>query len=49
MTIQGQRENDAYKGRTRTGIHSYRLDMTNLSELAKSPAFYVRQGGCDYM
>ena len=46
MTIQGsEKECDAYKG-DKTGIHSYRLDMTNLSELAKSRLFYIyiRQG-----
>lgn len=49
MTIQGQRENVMLIREDKTGIHSYRLDMTNLSELAKSPAFYIRQGDVIYV
>lgn len=49
LTIQGKRENVAVVREERDGIHTYRLDLTNLSELTKSPAFYIKQGDIIYV
>ncbi len=49
LTIQGKRENVAVVREEKDGIHTYRLDLTNLSELTKSPAFYIKQGDIIYV
>ncbi|MDE6577878.1 MAG: polysaccharide biosynthesis/export family protein [Muribaculaceae bacterium] len=49
LTIQGQRENVKVIRRENDGIHTYSLDLTNLSELHKSPGFYVKQGDVIYV
>lgn len=49
LTIQGQRENVAVVREESDGIHTYRVDLTNFSELAKSPAFYMKQGDIIYV
>lgn len=46
LSIQGQRENVAVIRQEADGMHTYRMDLTNMSELSKSPAFY-KTGRCD--
>ncbi|MDE5883051.1 MAG: polysaccharide export protein [Muribaculaceae bacterium] len=49
LGIQGQRENIAIVRHEKDGVHTYRVDLTNFSELVKSPAYYVRQDDVIYV
>ena len=49
LTIQGKRENIAVVREENDGVHTYRIDLTNLTELTKSPAYYIRQGDIIYV
>lgn len=49
LTIQGKRDNIAVIREEKDGVHTYKLDLTNLQELVKSPAFYVQQGDIIYV
>lgn len=49
LTIQGQRENIAVLREEADGLHTYRLDLTNIGELVKSPAYYLKQGDIIYV
>lgn len=49
LTIQGQRENVTVLREEKDGVHAYKLDLTNLQELAKSPAYYVQQNDVIYV
>lgn len=49
LTIQGQRENITVIREEKDGVHTYKLDLTNLQELTKSPAYYVQQSDVIYV
>ena len=49
LGIQGKRENVAIVRHEADGVHTYRVDLTNFSELVKSPAYYVRQDDVIYL
>ncbi len=49
LGIQGKRENVAIVRHEADGVHTYRVDLTNFSELVKSPAYYVRQDDIIYV
>ncbi len=49
LTIQGKRENIAVVREESDGVHTYRVDLTNLTELTKSPAYYIKQGDIIYV
>ncbi len=49
LGIQGKRENVAIVRHEADGVHTYRVDLTNFSELVKSPAYYVRQDDVIYV
>lgn len=49
LTIQGQRENIAVVREEPDGVHTYRVDLTNMNELVKSPVYYVKQGDIVYV
>ncbi len=49
LGIQGKRENVAIVRHEVDGVHTYRVDLTNFSELVKSPAYYVRQDDVIYV
>lgn len=49
LTIQGQRENVTVVRREADGIHTYRLDLTNLGQMVNSPAYYLKQGDVVYV
>lgn len=49
LGIQGNRETVAVVRHETDGIHTYRVDLTNFSELAKSPAYYVCQDDVIYV
>lgn len=49
LTIQGKRENVAVLREEEDGLHSYRIDLTNFTDLAQSPAYYLKQGDIIYV
>lgn len=49
LTIQGQRENIKVIREGEDGVHTYVVDLTNLAELTKSPAYYIKQGDVIYV
>lgn len=49
LSLQGRRDNVALLREEKDGVHTYRLDMTNLQEMTKSPAYYVQQGDVIYV
>lgn len=49
LNIQGQRDNVAVVRQGQDGIHTYRIDLTNFSELSKSPAYYIKQNDVIYV
>lgn len=49
LTIQGKRENVAVLREEADGLHTYRIDLTNFQEVAKSPAYYLKQGDIIYV
>ncbi len=49
MTIQGQRENVAVVRQEADGIHTYRIDLTNITDAVASPAYYMQQGDIIYV
>lgn len=49
LNIQGRRENIKLMREEADGLHTYNLDMTNMQELTKSPAFYLKQGDIIYV
>lgn len=49
LGIQGQRENIAVVRQENGQVHTYRVDLTNFSELVKSPAYYIRQDDVIYV
>ena len=49
LGIQGKRENVAIVRHEADCVHTYRVDLTNFSELVKSPAYYVRQDDVIYV
>lgn len=49
LTIQGQRENIVVVRQTKDGVQTYRVDLTNMGELLKSPAYYLQQGDVVYV
>lgn len=49
LTIQGKRENIKILRQENDGIHTYIVDMTNLAEMTKSPAYYIKQGDVIYV
>lgn len=49
LGIQGKRENVAIVRQDADGVRTYRVDLTNFSELVKSPAYYVHQDDVIYV
>lgn len=49
LTIQGQRENVSVIRKDKDGLHTYKVDLTNVSDLVKSPAYYMKQGDIVYV
>lgn len=49
LNIQGQRENVAIVRQEKDGIQTYRVDLTNFSDLTKSPAYYIKQNDVIYV
>lgn len=49
LTIQGQRDNVTVLREEKDGVHTYKLDLTNLQNLASSPAYYIRQNDVIYV
>lgn len=49
LTIQGQRNNITVLREEKDGVHTYKLDLTNLQDLTKSPAYYVQQSDVIYV
>lgn len=49
LTIQGKRDNIKLLRSEKDGVHTYSLDLTNLDELAKSPAYYLQQSDVIYV
>ncbi len=49
LTIQGKRDNIKVVREENDGVHTYKIDLTNLTELTKSPAYYIRQGDIIYV
>lgn len=49
LTIQGKRNNIKLLRSEKDGVHTYSLDLTNLEELAKSPAYYLQQSDVIYV
>lgn len=49
LGIQGKRENIAVIRQETDGLHTYRVDLTNMRELVQSPAYYIKQGDVIYV
>lgn len=49
LGIQGQRDNVAVIRHEEDGVRTYRVDLTNFSELVKSPAYYIQQDDVVYV
>ncbi len=49
LTIQGQRDNVTVLREEKDGVHTYKLDLTNLQSLASSPAYYIQQNDVIYV
>lgn len=49
LTIQGKRENIKVIRLDKDTVQTYVVDLTNLSELSKSPAFRIKQGDVIYV
>lgn len=49
LGIQGQRENIAVVRHEKDGVHTYRVDLTNFSELVKSPVYFIQQDDIIYV
>lgn len=49
LGIQGKRENVMLMRRGEKGIETYHVDLTNMEELTKSPAFFLQQGDVIYV
>ena len=49
LSIQGQRDNVTVLREEKDGVHTYKLDLTNLQGLAKSPAYYIQQNDVIYV
>lgn len=49
LSIQGQRENVMLLRQGQNGLETYRIDLTNIEETTKSPAFFLKQGDVIYV
>lgn len=49
MSIQGQRDNVMLLRQGANGFETYRVDLTNMDNVTKSPAFYLKQGDIIYV
>lgn len=49
LGIQGKRENVAVIREESDGVHTYRIDLTNMQDVVKSPVFYIKQGDIIYV
>lgn len=49
LGIYGKRDNVAIIRQEEDGVHTYRVDLTNFSDLAKSPVYYVQQDDVIYV
>lgn len=49
LTIQGQRENVKVIRRESDGVHTYVVDLTDMTKTMKSPAYYLRQNDVVYV
>lgn len=49
LGIQGKRENIAVVRQEKDGVKTYRVDLTDFSELAKSPVYYIQQDDIIYV
>lgn len=49
LTIFGKRENVSVIRKDMDGIHTYRVNLTKVNDMVKSPAFYLKQGDIIYV
>jgi len=49
LDIQGRRDNITVIRQEDDGVHTFRLDLTNMRDLVKSPAYYIRQDDIVYV
>lgn len=49
LDLQGRRDNVTVIREEKDGLHTYKVDLTNLRELAQSPAYYIKQGDVVYV
>jgi len=49
LTIQGKRDNIRVERIEADGVHTYIVDLTDMKDLAGSPAFYLKQGDVIYV
>lgn len=49
LGIQGRRDNVAVIRAEADGVHTYRIDLTNMRDLMKSPVYYIQQDDVIYV
>ncbi|MDE6717023.1 MAG: polysaccharide biosynthesis/export family protein [Muribaculaceae bacterium] len=49
LNVTGQRENVKVIRKEEGKLHTYKVDLTNASEMAKSPVYYLQQGDVVYV
>lgn len=49
LGIQGRRDNIAVIRQEADGVHTYRVDLTNMRDLVKSPAYFIKQDDVIYV
>lgn len=49
LNINGKRENISVIREDESGVHTYKVDITNFKELHSSPAYYLKQGDIIYV
>lgn len=49
LGIQGRRDNVTVIREEADGVHTYRIDLTNMRDLVKSPAYFIKQDDVIYV
>lgn len=49
LDIQGRRDNVSVIRQEEDGVHTYRIDLTNMRDVAQSPAYYIKQDDVIYV
>lgn len=49
LTINGKRENVSVIRKEADGVHTYRINLTKVKDMVKSPAYYLKQGDIVYI